>query len=372
VYVPVSAEVAVSVEPTPYGTWRARWRDDTGKSRARSFRRKIDAERFDRKMRTSLDHGTYLDPKAGEVTVRAMAHEWLNGAMNLRTGAMETYTRDLDRYVLPKLGGMKLSRLTPAVIDDWLADELASGLAPSSVHRHYRTLRRLLQVAVDKGRLARNPCDPVTPPRIPPREMRFLTVEQVEALAAAVPERHRAWVYVAAYDGLRWSECVGLRREHVDGARITVAGQLLRRVNRTWQWEDAKTRAGRRTVTSPAFVAAALETHMEKHSGEGAKGLVFPNRDGGPIIGSSFTGNVFKPALERAGLDTKVRIHDLRHTAVALAVAAGAHPKAIQVRMGHASISVTLDRYGGLFPEQDEVIAAGLDDLRGDREVTGG
>ena len=58
-------------------------------------------------------------------------------------------------------------------------------------------------------------------------------------------------------------------------------------------------------------------------------------------------------------------IHDLRHTAVALMVAAGVHPKAIQARMGHASISVTLDRYGHLFPQIDAEVADALDRLRG-------
>jgi hypothetical protein len=57
-----------------------------------------------------------------------------------------------------------------------------------------------------------------------------------------------------------------------------------------------------------------------------------------------------------------LRFHDLRHTAVALAIAQGAHVKAIQMRMGHSSAQVTLDRYGHLFPELDTQIAAGLDD----------
>jgi hypothetical protein len=56
-----------------------------------------------------------------------------------------------------------------------------------------------------------------------------------------------------------------------------------------------------------------------------------------------------------------LRFHDLRHTAEALAIAQGAHPKAIQARMGHSSIVTTLDRYGHLFPALDEQIAEGLD-----------
>jgi hypothetical protein len=65
-------------------------------------------------------------------------------------------------------------------------------------------------------------------------------------------------------------------------------------------------------------------------------------------------------AKARVGLDG-LRFHDLRHTAVALAIAQGAHPKAIQARMGHSSVQVTLDRYGHLFRELDADIAEGLD-----------
>ena len=79
-----------------------------------------------------------------------------------------------------------------------------------------------------------------------------------------------------------------------------------------------------------------------------------------PLIASSFLTNHFGPARRAAGLTC--RFHDLRHTSVALAIAGGAHPKAIQARMGHSSIAVTLDRYGHLFPELDEAIARSFGD----------
>lgn len=79
---------------------------------------------------------------------------------------------------------------------------------------------------------------------------------------------------------------------------------------------------------------------------------MFPNQAGNPLIASNFHSNHFKPALASAGL--KCRFHDPRHTSVALAIAEAAHPKAIQTRMGHSSINVTLDRYGHLFPELDD------------------
>jgi integrase len=74
-----------------------------------------------------------------------------------------------------------------------------------------------------------------------------------------------------------------------------------------------------------------------------------------PIASTSFLSNHFGPARRAAGL--RCRSHDLRHTSVVLAIASGAHPRAIQSWMGHTSINVTLDRYGHLFAELDVEIA---------------
>lgn len=349
-----------SIERTPAGTWRTRWRDDTGRGRAKTFKRKADAQRF----AADVLNGDYIAPYVGNLTVAAWADTWLTGALSLGQGGRDTYRRDLDRYILPALGDVPLRRLTAERIDIYLAAELEAGLAASTVHRHYRTLRRMAQVAVERQRLVRNPCDLVTPPRPDHREMRFLTPAQVDALAEAISPRYRAWVYVACYAGLRWSETVGLRRAHVQGDRITVTEQLIRRADREWHRDPPKTRAGRRVVGVPAFLADELTAHLAVWSQPGPDGLVFPNRGGRPMNNPSFRGTVFSPALRRAGIAPGLRIHDLRHTAVALAVAAGAHPKAIQARHGHASITVTLDRYGHLFPEADATVATRLDALR--------
>ena len=91
---------------------------------------------------------------------------------------------------------------------------------------------------------------------------------------------------------------------------------------------------------------------------------MFPNGAGRPLSHSSWTGTVFKPALVKAGVDRDTRIHDLRHTAIALAIASGAHPKTIQQWAGHSNFGVTMDRYGHLFPGHDDGLAEGLDAMR--------
>jgi len=342
-----------SLERTRAGTWRVRWYHDS-RRRAQTFPTREAAQLFV----AELVRAT-RDTAGPRITLTEWAAVWLTGARNLSAGGLATYQRDLDRYILPELGGLRLEQVTPDRIDAYLGDQSAR-LAPSSVHRHYRVLRRMLQVAVNRGRLYSNPCDPVTPPRVPVTEMRFLTTGEVDRLAAAITPRYRAWVYCSAYLGWRWSEGIGLQRRHINGRKVTIAGQLARRKG-VWTREEPKTRAGRRTVTAPAFVADILAAHLEEYAQPAPDGLVFVNRAGRPLNGPSFRGSVFKPALTAAGLDPKTRVHDLRHTAVALAVAVGAHPKAIQARLGHASIAVTLDRYGHLLPGIDGDIADALD-----------
>jgi integrase len=84
--------------------------------------------------------------------------------------------------------------------------------------------------------------------------------------------------------------------------------------------------------------------------------------EGGPLRLAAFRSRAWRPAVERAGL-VPLRVQDLRHTAVALWVAAGASPKEVAARAGHTSVRTVLDVYGGLYPEQDQALVARLDEL---------
>ena len=211
------------------GRYRVRYRDPSGASRSRTFRRKADAERFAREVEVDMDRGQWIDPRGADIALEQWVETFLTFAQSLSPTTVQTYRRDLDRYILPRFGSVRLARLSPEEIEIWLNDELAKGLAPSSVHRHYRTLRRVLQTAVEKDRLLTNPCDRVRPPKVPKTAMTVLTWEQATALAEAHTERYRALIYVAVDTGMRWSEVVGLRRRSVDVERrkIRVVEQLV-------------------------------------------------------------------------------------------------------------------------------------------------
>ena len=157
------------------GRYRARYRDPLGRQRSETFTRKADAERFLREMQVDIERGRWIDPAGADVALATWAEEFLSLARRLSPSTQETYARDLKRYVLPRFGSYRLGRLPADEIENWLNDEIAVGMAPSSVHRHYRVLRRVLQVAVEKEKLVSNPCDRVQPPRVPARETVFLT-----------------------------------------------------------------------------------------------------------------------------------------------------------------------------------------------------
>ena len=94
----------------------------------------------------------------------------------------------------------------------------------------------------------------------------------------------------------------------------------------------------------------------------GRDGTVFADGNGSYLRHSNFRRRIWLPAVAAAGLPEDLRIHDMRHTCAALLIAGGAHPKAIQIHLGHSSIQVTMDRYGHLFTEEWDRLAASLDE----------
>ena len=343
------------------GKYRARFADPLGKVQSRTFTRKADAERFLREIEADRLRGQWVDPRNADIPVAVWAEEFLSLCRRLSPTTQQTYRRDLERYVLPRFGSYRIGNLPADEIENWLNDEIAAGIAPSSVHRHYRTLRRMLEVAVQKQKIIVNPCVRVDPPRVPKRDMAFLDWDQVIRHAEQHAPRYRALVYVAVDSGMRWSELVGLRRGRLDLAahKIRVTEQLVQLDDRSFVRREPKTAAGIRSITLSNFTTSLLSSHLDMFTRAGVDSLVFTNGAGSPLSSSSFLTHHFSPAQRAAGVEC--RFHDLRHSSVALAIAAGAHPKAIQARMGHSSINVTLDRYGHLFPELDEAIATAFD-----------
>jgi integrase len=344
-------------------TYRVRYRDPAGGQRSKVFARKADAQRFLNETEMAKARGTWTDPSLGRVLFRDWLGEWWATTTNLRASTRERDESLLRRLALPRFGDAPLAAISQRDVRAWVAELSAGPLAPATVQKAYQLLGKVMGAAVDAGMLAQSPCRRVPLPKVEREEMRFLTPAEVATLTDAIAPRYRALVLVGAYGGLRIGELAGLRRSRVDLLRGTVTvAEIVVEVQGLLHIGPPKTRASRRTVGLPRFVVEELAAHLAEPGDPEA--FVFTAPEGGPLRLHNFRARVWRPATRAAGLDG-LRIHDLRHTAVALWIAAGANPKEVSTRAGHVSVSFTLDRYGHLYPEADSALRDRLDALYG-------
>jgi integrase len=260
---------------------------------------------------------------------------------------------------MPAFGTRPLASITPSDVRAFVLSLTATGKAPATVRKSYNVLTSVMSAAVTEGLIGRTPCVGAKLPAVQRREMRFLTADELQALAGNVGERYVALVLLAGYVGLRWGETAGLRRERLRllEKKLDIVETLIEIDG--GRLESGPPKTGNRTVTLPGYVVEVLAEHMARFPSDI---YIFTSPAGAPLRRRNFGRRVFAPAVERTRL-SPLRWHDLRHTAAALAIASGAHPKAIQERLGHSSIQVTLDVYGHLFPSLEETLAERLDEV---------
>lgn len=337
------------IRATPSGKWQARYYDPSGRLRGRTFVRKSDARDFLVSTKVDVKQGKWVDPERSAVRFGKLATEWLDGRVSLRATSAardESYVRN---HVVPAFGSVAVGRIERADVQAWVKRLTDQGLAPRTVRTCYRLLGAILAEAVESRSIAETPCRRIALPRVPNREQLYLTAEEVEHLVDVIHPLFRPLVYSAVYLGCRWGELVGLRRNNLDLLRrqVRIVGTLEEIGGKPRYVEETKSAASRRNLTVPAFLVDALAKHLaERPPSE----FVFVGRDGALLRRSTFRRRYWKPALEAAGLDDALRFHDLRHSCAALLIAQGAHPKEIQARLGHASITTTLNTYGHLWP----------------------
>lgn len=349
--------------PEAKGRWQVRYVDPSGRERAKNFARKVDAERFIVTVEADKLRGDWVDPRLAKATFGEWTDRW-RGTI----GYLKPYTRDgyeslLRVHVLPRFAQAPLVNIQLVDIQEWLSDLGRSGLSVSRIRQAYFLMGQVLGSVVASGYLAKSPCVGVKLPRMQVREMRFLTSEHVEALAAAIRKPYGGLVYTLAYGGLRWGEAVALRRGRCEllRSRLHVV-EALSETSEGLVFGPTKTYQ-RRTVVVPSFLRDLLAEHLAGRGSVNPDALVFPSPVGTPMRRGNFHRRLWRPAIEAAGLDG-LRVHDLRHTCAALLIAENAHPKAVQAHLGHSSIQVTMDRYGHRFPSDAEDLADRLDATR--------
>ena len=333
--------------------YRARWQGSDGRDRSRTFPLKRDAERFVLELRRRAALGALYQAPTEPLG------DFLDGWLVRYERRVRQSSADRVRAVVPHLKPFRrttLDALRPADVEDHISD--LSTRAPRQAELALRVLKQVLSDARVRGFTVNEALFRIRAPHHEPREMRFLSWHEVDLLATNTVEPYGHLVRLAALTGLRQGELFALRDRNVDlGARtLTVeagvyAGKLV----------PVKTRAARRRVDLAEAASSALRAQLVARS-PNPLGLVFPSPQGEILNDDNFRHRIFARAVRRSGLGP-VRFHDLRHTYATLMVAAGAHAKYLQAQMGHASIRVTLDLYGHLYPDANRTVLRELDRL---------
>src|SRR5262245_3541967 len=191
--------------------WRARYRAPDRRERSKTFRRKVDAERFLASMEASKLRGDWIDPAAGKMELSAYADEWMATVVHLRPTTRYRYESLLRVHITPRLGDIPLSSIRPLDVQSFVSNMQDQAMSPTTIRHAYVLLSEVLNAAQRDGRIARNPAARVVPPPRRRQEQRFLNAQQVWDLAEGVETRYRALVLTGAYAALRWGELAGLK-----------------------------------------------------------------------------------------------------------------------------------------------------------------
>ncbi len=335
------------------------------------------------------------------LTVAQFLERWLEDTVRrgLRPSTYSDYRNSVHRHAIPAFGKVQLAKLQPMHLQRLYAQMVDKGLSPKTVGNVHGCLHVALKQAVEWGLVPRNVASVVKKPRPRKVPVQVLTEEQVGVLiSAARGSRQEALVTLALASGMRESELLGLRWAELDLDRglVRVTGQL----RRDRGIEDTKTRTGIRTIDLPGSAVETLREHRRRQLRERAlwgpewedNDLVFctghPSRlprsrlnghgglqkDRRGVVGAETTydkragrplshRNVlrdFTGLLKDAGIP-HVEFHALRHTHATLLLLLGTNPKVVQERLGHSSVSVTMNIYSHFLPTMGKDAASRLD-----------
>lgn len=311
-------------------------------------------------------------PSDDKLTFGKYATRWL-GTLTLRDRTKRRYEGIVRLHLIPRLGKVTLSKIRADDIDSLLAAKLAEGLSPQSVEHIRAVIGRVLSVAEKKDVIHVNPARKVDPVEVPDRKVRATTPEEAWAIIHAVQEDRSGAIFILALaTGLREGELLALQWRDIDldegRLRVTRTLGLGRDAKGEPKFDPPKTRRSNRTVRIPPFARPALREHRKRQLEERVlagdrwhdHGLVFTNSIGQPRDPSEVL-RTFQKLLARAGIE-RMRVHDLRHAAATLMIAAGEDLSMVKDVLGHSTIALTSDTYAHILDRGREAAADRYDD----------
>lgn len=304
-------------------------------------------------------------------TLGLWIEEWLaTWCSGISSRTKSDYERLCRRYLPVQLRTRQLALITPSEIQAFVNELSARGLSPRTVRMAHGALRTCLNRAVRLGKISRNVATLVELPRNAHTERQYLNASQAATfLSGCACDEWGDFFALLLLTGLRPGEALGLQWGDLDSNVLRVRRALIHVAGEQARLSTTKT--GRSRVIPLGDVAMkALKNHRRRQAERrlllGARytdqDLIFSNQSGGFADMHNIISRHFKPLLQRLSLPS-VRLYDLRHSHATLLLAAGEHPKVVQERLGHSSITLTLDVYSHVVPEMQQRTADRLDAL---------
>ena len=318
-------------------------------------------------------------PKPDLATVGSYLRAWIkeHAAVNCKPSTYGMYQWAVERILVPEFGMIPLTDLSAEHVRRLIAKYIARGKSKSTIRNYVSPLRTAYSQAIDDGLVTRNPAGKLgrllKHAKNPAKEMRPLTRHEttilLESAKAKMPLIYPL-LLCAVRTGLRRGELIGLQWGDIafDGRYLLVKRAVVR--GKVGLPKSNKVRR----VDLSGQLCGELKARKEVRELEAmANGQTL--RLDEPVFLSPMgyrweERNLEKPwhrALKASGV-RKIRLHDLRHTFASQLIEQGVHPKYIQEQLGHASITMTMDTYGHLFPNRNRGLVDGLDSLDPDEQ----
>ncbi|KKX55689.1 tyrosine-type recombinase/integrase [Brevibacillus borstelensis] len=336
----------------------------------RGFKTKKEAEKAMIEARAAYQKGEYLEPSKklyGEYFL-----EWLKSKRNLAESTIDQYDSYFRTHIEQGIGHIPLAKITAHDIELFVDSLQKKGLAPATVKRIFSVIHASLHSAEKKELIRKNVANKVEKPQASTRrELVVWEPDFVSDFLKQTKGKSRYWIaiYLAIMTGMRQGEILGMRWSDIDFEKRNLTIQQTVTKKRQIK-PGAKTKLSMRSVALSPETIEVLKEHrknvivpeMVKLGPDYQKNdLVVCTNFGGPVTSRAIQ-KVWDSFLKQTGAP-KITFHDLRHTHASLLIKQGVHIKVISERLGHSSVSITMDTYGHLMPNMQEDAAAGLDSL---------
>lgn len=345
----------------------------TGKRKQKSigsFKTKKEAEKALVETVSKINRNEFIMPK--KTLTKDFLTLWLNTyAVNLSPTTYNGYRLIIENHLIPCLGSKELQKLQPLHIQKYY-NEKRETLKGKTLLQHHRVLRKALDYAWKMQLISKNPADMVEAPRAQKYKAAVLEPKDVKKLLNAVHDtRFEVPTNLALALGLRLGEILGLRWSDVDFENgIINIEQNLVRAGTKLIFKEPKTEESKRSISAPYDLLKLLKEHKKKQielkirsGGEynNKHNLVCTRDSGEPLNTSSFS-HAFGDFIKRRDIP-HVRFHDLRHTNATLMLLSGTAPKVASSRLGHSTISITMDLYSHVLKDMNKDAADKLNEV---------